>query len=120
MSKPLLGLVLGAVLGLLDGLSALAYPEAAPMLAQIVVGSTLKGLVTGVLAGAFARRTRSIPLGIGFALTVGLVLSFLAALAPDPEGKHHYLEIMLPGGLPGALVGFATQRYGRAPQGARS
>jgi len=45
MSKPALGAVLGAVLGLLDGLSALFYPEAAPMIVQIVTGSTIKGLV---------------------------------------------------------------------------
>lgn len=113
MSKPLLGLVLGAALGLLDGLSAFFSPEAAPMMVEIVVGSTLKGLVTGVLAGLFARRMRSMPLGIAFALVVGLILSYLAALTPDPQGKHHFLEIMLPGGLLAAIVGFATQRYGR-------
>lgn len=119
MSKPLLGLVLGGVLGLLDGLSALFQPEAAPMIAQIVVGSTIKGLLTGVLAGVFARRMRSMLLGVAFALAVGLILSFFAAQAPDPQGKHHYLEIMLPGGLLGAIVGFATQRYGRAAGEAR-
>ena len=113
MSKPLLGLVVGAVLGLLDGLSAFLSPDAAPMMLQIVVGSTLKGLVTGVLAGWFARRMRSMPLGITFALIVGLILSYLATLTPDPQGNHHYLEIMLPGALLAAIVGFATQRYGR-------
>lgn len=117
MSKPLLGLVLGTALGLLDGLSAYFAPEAAPMMLQIVVGSTLKGLLTGVLAGIFARRMRSMPLGIVFALAIGLVLSFFAAQAPDPQGNHHYLEIMLPGGLLGAIVGFATQRYGRGMAG---
>lgn len=117
MSKPLLGVVLGAVLGLLDGLSAFLSPEAAPMMLQIVVGSTIKGLVTGLLAGLFARKMRSIPLGIAFALVVGLILSYLAALTPDPQGKHHYVEIMLPGALLAAIVGFATQRYGRGPRG---
>ena len=117
MSKPMLGLVLGAVLGLLDGLSAFLSPEAAPMMMQIILGSTLKGLVTGVLAGVFARKTRSVPLGIAFALVIGLFLSYLAALMPDPQGKHHYLEIMLPGGILGAIVGFATQRFGRVPEG---
>ena len=115
MSKPLLGLLLGAALGLLDGLSAFLSPEAAPMMAQIVVGSTIKGLVTGGLAGLFARRMRSLPLGIGFALIVGLILSYLAATTPDPLGNHHYFEIMLPGALLAAIVGFATQRYGRGP-----
>jgi hypothetical protein len=119
MSKPMLGLVLGAVLGLLDGLSAFLSPEAAPMMMQIVVGSTVKGLVTGVLAGIFARKTRSIPLGICVALVIGLLLSYLAAMTPDPQGKHHYVEIMLPGGILAAIVGFATQRYGRVPDSNR-
>lgn len=117
MSKPLLGVVLGTVLGLLDGLSAFLSPEAAPMMLQIVIGSTIKGLVTGLLAGLFARKTRSIPLGVAFALVVGLILSYLAAMTPDPQGKHHYVEIMLPGALLAAIVGFATQRYGQGPRG---
>ena len=120
MSKPLLGLALGAVLGLLDGLSALLSPEARPMIAQIVVGSTIKGLLTGLLAGAFARKLHSLPLGVSFALVVGLGLSFLAAGVPDAQGQHHYFEIMLPGGILGAIVGFATQRFGQGPGMGRS
>ena len=113
MSKPLLGLILGAVLGLLDGLSSLFYPEAAAMIVPIVMGSTIKGLVTGVAMGFFARKFRSLPTGIIIGLVLGLVLSFFAAMAPDPQGKHHYFEIMLPGGLLGVIVGLATQRFGR-------
>ena len=119
MSKPMLGAVLGVVLGLLDGLSAIFYPEAAPMMAQIIIGSTVKGLITGLVAGVVARKLRSLPLGIGFALAVGLGLSFLAAAQPDAKGQHHYFEIMLPGGILGAIVGFATQRYG-VPKGKTS
>jgi len=114
MSKPVLGASLGAVLGVLDGLSALFYPEAAPMIVQIIIGSTIKGLLTGLLAGVFARRLRSLPLGIAFAVAVGLVLSFLAASVPDAEGRRHYFEIMLPGAILGIMVGFATQRFGTA------
>jgi prepilin signal peptidase PulO-like enzyme (type II secretory pathway) len=118
MSKPLLGGLLGAVLGLLDGLSALLYPEAAPMILEIVVGSTVKGLATGWLAGVFARRLRSLPLGLAFGLGVGLSLSYLAAAVPDAQGRHHYVEIMLPGAILGAIVGLATQRFGAAQKGA--
>jgi hypothetical protein len=117
MTKPVLGLLLGGALGLLDGLTAFLSPEAAPMMAQIIVGSTIKGLVTGLLAGFFARRMASLPLGIAFALIVGLILSYLAAMTPDPQGNHHYLEIMLPGAILAAIVGFATQRYGRGSGG---
>ncbi len=30
-------------------------------------------------------------------------------------GKHYHWEIMLPGSLAGAIVGYATQRFGRRP-----
>ena len=113
MSKPILGVGLGTVLGLFDGLSAMLYSGTGSMLVQIVVGSTLKGLATGLLAGVFARRMRSLPLGVLFGLAVGLVLSYLAAASPDPEGRHYYVEIMLPGAILGLVVGFATQRFGQ-------
>jgi hypothetical protein len=108
----MLGLLLGGVLGMVDGLSALAYPDAASMIVPIVVGSTMKGLITGIALGALARRVRSIPLGILSGLGLGLVLSYLAALTPDPQGHRHYFEIMLPGAILGVIVGFATQRFG--------
>ena len=121
MSKPTLGLLVGGLLGLIDGLSALLYPGTAAMIVPIVVGSTIKGLVTGAVMGVLARRVRSIPIGIVGGLVVGLALSYVAALTPDPQGQHHYAEIMLPGAILGVIVGFATQRFGRstlsAPQG---
>jgi len=54
MSKPLLGLLLGAALGLLDGLGAFAYPGVATMMTSIIIGSTFKGLITGLATGFFA------------------------------------------------------------------
>jgi len=33
------------------------------------------------------------------------------AAIPQPSGNHYYFEIILPGSLVGAVVGFATQRY---------
>jgi hypothetical protein len=113
MSKPALGLLLGGLLGLIDGLSALLYPGTASMIVPIIVGSTIKGLVTGVAMGVLARRLRSVPIGILGGLALGLALSYVAAMTPDPEGQHHYAEIMLPGAILGVIVGFATQRFGR-------
>lgn len=115
MSKPALGLLIGGLLGLIDGLSALLYPGTASMIVPIIVGSTIKGLVTGVAMGVLARRLRSVPLGILGGLALGLALSYVAAMTPDPEGQHHYAEIMLPGAILGVIVGFATQRFGRPP-----
>jgi hypothetical protein len=112
MSKPALGLLLGGLLGLIDGLSALLYPGTAAMIVPIIVGSTIKGIVTGIAMGVIARRVRSVPVGIVGGLALGLALGYLAALTPDPQGKHHYAEIMLPGAILGVIVGFATQRFG--------
>ena len=113
MSKPALGLLIGGLLGLIDGLSALLHPGTASMIVPIIVGSTIKGLVTGVAMGVLARRLRSVPIGILGGLALGLALSYVAAMTPDPEGQHHYAEIMLPGAILGVIVGFATQRFGR-------
>jgi hypothetical protein len=119
MPKWLLGLALGAVLGLIDGASAYLYPypEVRAQIVSIVIGSTFKGLLTGLAAGVVAVRYRSLPVGILAGLAVGLLLSYLVAAMP---GNHHYWEIMLPGATLGAIVGFATQRFGRARRAARA
>jgi hypothetical protein len=111
MNKPVYGLLLGGVLGIFDGLSAWFYPEVRNQIMGIVIGSTFKGLVTGICIGYFARKVNSLGLGILFGLAVGMLLAFLVAAMPNPAGKHYYFEIMLPGSILGAVVGFATQRY---------
>jgi hypothetical protein len=107
MTKPVLGLVVGGALGLLDGLSAWFSPEARPILLGIVIGSTVKGLVTGVIAGLIARWKQSVALGVLAGLALGFAGSSLAAWGQP----NHYFEIVLPGMLVGAIVGFVTQRY---------
>ena len=114
MNKVLLGLVLGGGLGVLDGLTAWFTPAVRPMILGIVFGSTVKGMVAGVAAGWFARKVRSVPAGVAFGLVVGLLLAYAVAAMPDESGHHYYFEIMLPGSILGAVVGWATQRYGKA------
>jgi F0F1-type ATP synthase assembly protein I len=70
----------------------------------------IKGLIAGVLIGFFAKKVHSLPLGIVFGLGVGLLLAFFVA---HMQGKY-YFEIMLPGGLVGLIVGYATQKYAGA------
>ena len=111
MNKPVFGLLLGGFLGIFDGLTAWFTPEARVQLLGIVIGSTIKGLITGICIGYFAKKVRSLPLGILFGLAVGMFLAFLVAAMPQPSGKHYYFEIMLPGSILGTVVGFATQRY---------
>jgi hypothetical protein len=111
MNKPVLGIIVGGVLGIFDGLSALlSAPQTAPEIGGIVVGSTIKGVIAGVLIGVFARKVRSLPLGVVFGLGVGLLLALPIAIL-----NHYYWQILLPGGLVGLIVGYATQRYGRPP-----
>ena len=112
MSKPLFGLILGGVLGIFDGLSALvSAPEVAPQITSIVIGSTFKGLLAGVLIGYFARKVRSLPLGIVFGLVVSLLLAYGVVLLQAASGKAYYWQVMLPGGILGLIVGYATQRH---------
>ena len=105
-------MIAGAVLGLLDGLSAWAYPEARPILMAIVIGSTIKGVLTGLAAGLIAQRWHSLPVGIAAGVAIGFGLSTLAAIGQP----SHYWAIVLPGMLVGAIVGVVTQRYPAAAQ----
>lgn len=115
MNKPVYGMLLGGVLGIFDGLSALiSAPETAPGILGIVIGSTAKGLIAGLLIGYFARKVKSLPLGILFGLTVGALLAYLIVYmqtSATPDAPSYFWEIMLPGSLVGVIVGFATQRY---------
>ena len=113
MSKPVLGLLLGGILGVFDGLTALFTPEVVPEIMMIIIGSTIKGIIAGVAIGFFARKFNSLLLGTIFGLAVGLLLAFAIAALGDPNGKHYYFEIMLPGSIVGLIVGVATQRYGK-------
>ncbi len=111
MNKVLLGLLVGAVLGAIDGGSAWFTPAVRAQLAAIIFGSTIKGLIAGVAAGIFARKVNSVPLGILFGLAVGFVLAYLVAYM-----QHgYYFEIILPGSIVGMIAGYATQRYGARP-----
>ncbi len=117
MSKPLIGIVLGAILGAIDGLTAWFTPAVREQLAGIVISSTFKGLIAGVAIGFFAKKFHSLPIGILFGLAVGALLAYLTARFAV---GGYYFEIMLPGSLVGLIVGFATQKYGNTPTVAHS
>jgi hypothetical protein len=120
VNKVLLGVLLGGVLGVFDGLTAWFTPAVRSQLLGIVIGSTVKGLIAGVCIGLFARKVNSLPWGIVFGLLVGLALAYAVAAIPDASGQHYYFEIMLPGALVGLIVGYATQRFGRPATHARA
>jgi hypothetical protein len=114
----MLGLVLGGALGVFDGLSALVSapndPAVKAGIVGIVIGSTIKGLITGVLIGWLATRTRSRAVAVGGGLVVGLALAWLVCLLQKLGGQPpYYWQIMLPGGILGAIVGYATFSFRR-------
>lgn len=116
MNKILVGLIFGAILGFVDGATAWFTPEVRSQMGTILIGSSIKGMIVGVLSGWFARKVNSTLWGVVVGAVLGLFFAWLVA-AMAPPGQHHYLEIMLPGFVVGLIIGFLTQRAGTsAPQ----
>ena len=118
-NKIVIGLLLGGLLGLADGLSSGFYPEVAAVPNKVlIIGclSSLKGLVGGLITGAVARKLQNLPLGIVAGFLAFALVTLPAAMGEDPDTHTvHFWEIMIPGAICGMIVGFATQRYGRVP-----
>lgn len=117
VTKPRLGLALGGILGLLDGLSGFLEPSLGPVMGSVITFSLLKGLVSGIAIGYFAQRAQSMIAGILAGIAIAAVLSFLVIWH---AGMALFWDILLPGMLLGAIVGFATQRFGRGGKTAAS
>lgn len=127
MKKVVFAVILGAILGAFDGLTAWLEPDirnsadAGTRLGTIVMLSSLKSVIAGFLIGILAIFVKNRAAIIGFGLAIGLLLAYLVAMQPDPEtGKHYYAQIMLPGGLVGLILGYATQRYATQSQPAQA
>ncbi len=115
MNKPLLGLLLGAVLGGIDGSFAPVWEPDDPVIRDgivgIIIGSTFKGLVAGLATGFFARKVNRLWPTLIFG---GLIACLFAYIIAAMQGKY-YLDIMLPGTIIGIFVGFVAQKYGVSP-----
>ena len=107
MKKVIFSTLLGGFLGIFDGLTSLFTPEVRDQMVTIVIGSTAKGLLVGLLIGVFAKRVRSLAWVLIFGV---LVSSFFAYLVAAMQGKY-YLEIITPGALVGLIVGYASYRH---------
>lgn len=115
LSKPVLGLLLGGTLGLLDGLSGFFEPSLAPEMGQVIAFSLLKGLIAGVVIGFVSQKVRSLAFGLFAGLAIAGALSWLVVWH---AGMALFWDIMLPGMLLGVIVGFCTQRFGKPLQAA--
>lgn len=114
--KIVFAMLIGAILGAFDGMTAWFEPSVRDQLGTIVMLSSLKSVVAGLLIGVFAHFVDKRVAIAAFGLTVGLILAYLAAMSPDPKtGEHYYAQIMVPGAIVGLLVGYATARYGGKP-----
>lgn len=113
MRKIGLAVLLGAILGAFDGLTAWFEPSVRDQIGTIVMLSSLKSVIAGLLIGILAVFVKRRTIIASFGLAVGLLLAYLVAMQPDPKtGQHYYAQIMIPGGIVGLLVGYATARYG--------
>ena len=108
MNKIVLGIIAGTILGLLDGCSAFFIPEAADMMTEIIIGSTGKGLINGLIVGLVAKKVSSLLMVGIYGAIAGLMLSILAAI---PSGA--YMEIIVPGILVGFFAGLITAKWGK-------
>ena len=91
-------------------LTAIADDFVRSQIVGIVIGSTIKGLVAGIIIGFFATRVHSLVIGTIFGLLVGAFFAYLILLM----NPGHALNIMLPGSLVGLIVGYTAQKHAPA------
>jgi hypothetical protein len=108
MKKPVFAMLLGGILGVFDGLTALVSggPEIPSQIGVIVAGSTFKGVVAGLIIGLVAQRTQSLAVIVGVGVAVAALFAYLVTI-----GTPYLWEIVLPGSIVGLIVGFATAKY---------
>ena len=112
MGKPVFGLILGGVLGVFDGLTALiSAPEVKSEILMIVVGSMGKGLIGGLIIGFIAKKLDNLLLGILAGGAVTTFITYWIARMPATNGNIYFWEILIPGMIVGLIVGYATQKH---------
>jgi LytS/YehU family sensor histidine kinase len=124
MNRPLFGLILGAAIGFLDGGTAKftsPEPQYQEALLSIMLGSSFKGLLGGLITGFVTRKTNSLARGALVGLGISLVLATIIAKmnADYYQDMSLYWKIIAPGMLTGLIVGYSTVRYG-VPAGGSS
>lgn len=112
MKKIGFAVILGAILGAFDGMTAWFEPSVRDQIGTIVMLSSLKSVFAGLFIGIFSIFvTKRMAIAM-FGLAVGLLFAYLVAMKPQPNGDHFYAQIMIPGAIVGLIVGYATARYG--------
>ena len=112
MNKIVVGLIFGALLGAVDGATAWFTPEVRSQMASIMVGSSFKGMLVGLLSGWFARKVDSTQWGIVVGSVLGLLFAYAVAAMPSDERAALLPGNHAPGFVVGAIIGFLTQKMG--------
>lgn len=123
MNRPLLAVLLGIILGALDGSTAwFTAPELRAEVGTIIMGSCTKGLLVGLVTGLVVRKTGSLGRGaiVGTIVAVALTIPVAIMNVRYYQNSSYYWKIILPGALAGLVVGYATVRYGRGARAAAS
>jgi hypothetical protein len=111
VTKTSFGIIFGAALGILDGLTSWFSPEARLYVAAIIMGATFKGAIIGAICGFYARKKTSMRRGVVLGILIGLTVSILVASIPTEYPIHHYIAIVGPDTILGISLGYATQRF---------
>ena len=108
MNKPVFAMLLGGIPRRVRRTDRAPFrrPEIPPKIVTIVVGSTFKGVVAGLIIGLVARTTQSLAIIVTVGLVVGAFFAYLVTI-----GGPYFWEIVLPGAIVGLIVGFATAKY---------
>ena len=116
MNKVVLGLILGGVFGAFDGTYLVVYTGSAAATALDCNRIHDQGNYCGSSDRLLRSQSALVAPRYLFGLGMGLLLAFFVA---HMQGGY-YFEIMLPGGVVGLIVGYATQKYGGSGGGVAS
>lgn len=109
MPKTLIGLLVGLVLGGLDGFGTSSSGHAAGSLIRDLVGGLARGAATGLVAGLVATRTHRFSPTLLAAVGAGVVLTVLAWVASRTTAHPQFLAGIAIGGVSAV----AAHRWGR-------
>ena len=99
-------LLIGAIVGALEGVSIFFAPEE-PYKLEIFLAATLKGLLVGLLTGLSLNAQSLWWQGLGYGLLYGLALALVVFLAKGGFRKAHDAPYVLLGGaITGAIAGW--------------
>jgi hypothetical protein len=110
ISRVLFGLILGGFLGLIDSFCEFLSRNLAAKMFDVLLASTGKGLLCGLIIGLVNFRQRSPLVSVLTGMAIAAGLTYLVVLR---TGKELQWSVLLPGTLLGLVVGFATQSFGR-------